>query len=168
MRKLVFNWAFLAMVISSYAQGKAFSLQNQPDQRIEINRQFTLPAQIDPFTDTDPISGLVISGDITLNADSSLVRVILIDKQYNEYLVYEIYPLIADSRNFLINEIGEETTILNNVVPSGIGIEMIDASFHLTEIVSSRAVPFARAMDSNLQQERSNAKILNITPGVSL
>jgi len=162
MRKLVFNLAFLAMVISSYAQEKAFSLQNQPDKRIEINRQFTLPGLIEPFTDPDPISGLVISGDITLNADSSLVRVILVDDQYNEYLVYEIYPLIADSRNFLINEIGEETTILNNVVPSGIRIEMIDATFHLTEMVTSRAVPFARAMDSKLQQEQSNAKILKI------
>lgn len=162
MRLLVFNLAFLAMVLSSYAQEKTFSLQNQPDQRIGINQQFTLPDQIEPFTDFDPISGLVLTGNITLNTDSSLVRVILIDKQYNEYLVYEIYPLLADSWTFSISEIGEETTMLNNVEPSLLKIELIDASFHLTEIVTSRAVPFVRTMDSNLQQEQANAKILKI------
>ena len=162
MRKLEFHLVFLAMVISSYAQENAFSLQNQPDQRIEINKQFTLPGQIEPFTAPDPVSGLVISGNIALNADSSLVRVILIDKQYNEYLVYEVYPLIADSWSFSINETGEETTLLNNVVPSAIRVELIDASFQLREIVTSSAVPFARAMESNLQMEQTNAKIIKI------
>ena len=162
MKKLVLNLALMVMVLSSYTQEQAFSLQHQPDNRIEIQQHFTLAAQIEPFTGSEPISGLVISGSITLNADSSMVRVILIDKQYNEYLVYEVIPLIADSRSFSIVETGEETALLNNVVPSALRIELIDASFQLMEIVTSTALPFARAMDGNLQMEQTKAKIIKI------
>jgi len=162
MRKLWFNLAFLGMLISSYAQENAFSLQNQADQRIAINKQFTYPGQIEPFTGPDTISGLVISGDVTLNADSSLVRVILIDQQYNEYLVYETYQLIADSGIFSFHEIGEETGLLNNVVPSGIRFEMIDASFRLMEIVTSKTQPYPGVRTRNLQQEQTKAKIIKI------
>ncbi len=162
MKKLVLNLAVMVMVLSSYAQENVFSLQNQADQRIRITQQFTLPAQIEPFTNPDPISGLVISGNIILNADSSLVRVILMDKQYNEYLVYEVYTLLADSWTFSISERGEETTMLNNVEPSLLKIELIDASFQLTEIVTSKTDPGARAMSANRQQEQSRAKITKI------
>jgi uncharacterized protein (TIGR02145 family) len=162
MRKLLFSLAFLVLVIASYAQEYAFSLQNQADHRIEVDEQFLVPGQIEPFTDPGPVSGLVISGNFSLNSDSSLVRVILIDNQFNEYLVYETYTLISDARSFSITETGEETALLNNVVPSVIRVEIVDASFYLTEIVTSKAEAYARAAQGNLRQEQSNAKMIRI------
>lgn len=139
MKKLLLSLVLIALIIDTYSQENEFSLQNQADQKIRIIKSFIESSLLEPFIDADPISGLVISGDITLNSDSSLVRIILIDDHYNEYLVFESYTLITDSWSSSIDQIGEETTLLNYVVPTTIRIEIIDASIFLKEIITSKA-----------------------------
>ncbi|MEA3477127.1 MAG: hypothetical protein U9R60_03040 [Bacteroidota bacterium] len=64
-------------------------------QTINIDSTFTADAEIYPFSPDDTITGLSIGGSIELNSDTSLVRVILVDEDYNEYMVYEAYPMIG-------------------------------------------------------------------------
>ena len=119
------------------AQENVFPLQYQADGKIEIAKTFHQSAQIDPFNDEGPISGLVITGNVELNSDSSLIRVILIDDRSNEYLVFESYPLLADSAHFSFRQLGEETSLLEQVVPLSLRIEIHHASLFLAELVTS-------------------------------
>lgn len=56
---------------------------------VEINQELTESTTI-------PVSGTAISvsADVEMMSDTSSVRFILVDTQYNEYLLYETYPLL--------------------------------------------------------------------------
>lgn len=128
MKSVFLSILCLVLIFPSTAQESVFSFQNEAQQRIEVDQAFNHSTQIEPFPDDNPISGLVISGQHTLNSDSSLIRIILLDDRYNEYLVFESYSLLADLGTFSIDQIGEETILLNQLVPSSIRLEIHDAS----------------------------------------
>ena len=92
-----------------------FTLQYDTGLRIDVDTTFSCNAHIEPFKDQKPISGLAVSGEIILHSDSSLVRIILMDNKYNEYLIYETYPVLAGSSQFSLNEVCEESCLLDNV-----------------------------------------------------
>ncbi|MCP4310474.1 MAG: T9SS type A sorting domain-containing protein [Bacteroidetes bacterium] len=138
MKRAILSAVFSLLLSYCAARENPFSLQYQADQRIEIDKTFSQSSQIDPFYDASPISGLGITGHVVLNSDSSLIRVILIDDHNNEYLVFESYTLLADSTHFSISQLGEETSLLRQVVPSSLRIEILDASLFLTELVTSK------------------------------
>ena len=147
---------------SIYPQVSPHALQNQPSQKIEIQETFNRSAQINPFVSSNPVGGLVISADIDLHSDTSLVRVILRDVNNNEYLVYEVYPLLADNASFSVTEKGEETASLNNITPAGLEIQIVDASFHLTNIVTSRADGFTPQARADFLKSQASARINEI------
>ena len=64
-------------------------------QTIQIGSTFTSDGEIFPFSPNDTIYGLSISGSVTLNSDTSLVRVVLTDIAGQEWMVYEAYPMIV-------------------------------------------------------------------------
>lgn len=81
------------------------------------------------------IDEFYITGSATLNNwDSGYVRVTLTDSYNMEYLVYEIYPLLADSLNNSFHKISIETCLLDNIVPQNINISISNASFSLDSI----------------------------------
>lgn len=59
------------------------------------------------------------------------------DSNYNEYLIYEAYPILSALRQFTVEETVEETSILNNINPSQVIVELVDASIYLKEIIIS-------------------------------
>ncbi|MBN2213263.1 MAG: T9SS type A sorting domain-containing protein [Bacteroidales bacterium] len=154
MKQLLLGAIFLVLVIVSYSQKVSFSLQSQADQIIEVNETFIESIQIEPFYDVAPISGLVVSGTITFNSDSSLVRVILVDENYYEYLVLELYPLLTDSMSFSIDLIGEETNLLNNIKPLKISIKLVDASIYVKEIILSKADIYSANLKGSIRQQQ--------------
>jgi hypothetical protein len=101
---------------------------NLISQTINIDSTFTADAEIFPFSPDDTITGLSISGSIELNSDTSLVRVILVDEDYNEYMVYEAYPMIVTDTAFDIIEGCDETCYLDEIPSSSIIIHLYDAS----------------------------------------
>ncbi len=149
-----------------YPQAGVYSLQKQPAQRIEINETFTENSQRKPFISASPVSGVVISGDIQLHSDSSLVRVILRDHNNNEYLVYEVYPLLADTNAFSIVSTGEETALLNNIVPEEMIIQIIDATFFFRDIQTSRADGFSVQARAGLLQRQSAGRVEKINRNI--
>lgn len=103
-------------------------------QTITINHTFTENDEIYPFSQVDSIYGLNIAGHITLNSDTSLVRMILVDENYNEYLIYEAYPLITSSMDFNISNACDETCYLNGITPTSLILYVNHASIYLQSI----------------------------------
>ena len=66
-----------------------------------------------------------------LNSNNSLVRVILITETGDEYLVLESNYMISEQNQMEYSDYGEETAILNGVIPGSIRIEIEDASIIL-------------------------------------
>jgi len=87
-----------------------------------------------PLDSTKPIFSLKLSGDVILEKPNSYIRAILIDKDNNEYLIYEAFPLVTDSNSFPIINICEETCLLNQVIPMFLRIEGNSSSLNINEI----------------------------------
>ncbi len=145
------------------SQDKVFTLQSNADNRIVINKDVSGNIQLSPFKSDRSISGLTISCDITFNSDSSLVRIILVDEDYNEYLICEAYPLLNESNTFSLNDFAEETSYLLNIIPQMIEIEVVDASVFLKEITTRKEEKLITkaTMDRSWQQNSEKIKRIN-------
>ncbi|HOX77225.1 MAG TPA: hypothetical protein PLW31_04230, partial [Bacteroidales bacterium] len=73
-------------------------------QSIQIDSTFITDAEIFPFENIELISELLIEGDVELNRDTSLVRVILEDENGFRYMVLEAYPLICPEIDFTVQD----------------------------------------------------------------
>ncbi|MFA6586246.1 MAG: C1 family peptidase [Candidatus Paceibacterota bacterium] len=90
-----------------------------------------------PLNIKNIIYRLSINADINLKGGDSLVRVILVDTKGTERLVYETYPLIADSNTFSVNDICQETCVLDSITPSSLKVQIINATISLKAVNSS-------------------------------
>ena len=121
---------------------KGFMMEGTNPVTIEINQTFTTSVEIFPFDKkVSKIYGLAVSGNVTLNNDNSVVRVILLDQKFNEYLVYEAYSLLEDNLSFSVVNSSEETSLLNWVSPYLVRIEVTDASISLDSLTYASGVP---------------------------
>jgi len=77
------------------------------------------------------ISSFSIKGSLNLNLENSIVRIVLIDKNSNEYLVLEKYPLISDNNSLNFENYCEETCILNNIIPDHLRIYTLNSTITL-------------------------------------
>jgi hypothetical protein len=165
--KLSFPALFALLALHAFCQeNKPFTLTYQANRRIPVDLAIHENTQLKISDSTSTISGLAISGDISLHADSSLVRLILVDHQGNEYLVYETYPILAGSTHFSVAGVAEETSFLDQVIPYRLTVELVDASIHLKEItVSEGAGPPETGKKERLQQLSLN-KIRRINENI--
>jgi len=111
-----------------------------------------------PLDIKTPIYSLTISADINLKSDKSLVRVVLLDSKGAERIVYETYPLIADSNTFSIINACGETCVLNSVTPVSLKIQIVDATLNIKSVNSSGT---ALRGGTNQNQEASNIAKIN-------
>ena len=119
---------------------ETFSIQAGDLKKVIIDKTFFQDDEVYPFNQTEIIYGLTLSGSIQLNGDTSLIRVILVDNDFNEYLVYEAYPLIVTSNSFSVTNVCEETCLLESITPYSLKIEVIDASIHIDELSYSDSI----------------------------
>jgi len=167
LKKLSFL-AFLALVaINAFSQeNRLFALQSEADRRIPVDRTINENTQLNISESNSPISGLAISGDISLYSDSSLVRLILVDHMGYEHLIYETYPVLAGATQFSVGGVAEETSSLNQVIPYMVTVELVDASIHLKEILISEWDGFPEAIKSERLQQQSLNKIQRINENI--
>lgn len=84
------------------------------------------------------ITGLSVSGIATLQHESnSLVRITLQDDYDTEYLVYELFPLLADSNVVEFDNIAFESAVLDNVEAKQLNVTLINATLQLEKINTS-------------------------------
>lgn len=116
-------------------------------QTILIDSTFTSDTEIFPFTPGTNIYGIDVSGEVTLHSDTSLVRLILIDSSFNEYLLYESYRLISSSYNFEIINKSDETKFLDETMPYSIEIQLIDAEIIIDSLNLSLSINPSYSID---------------------
>jgi hypothetical protein len=89
-------------------------------QEIEIDSTFKSSFEIFPFDQIQNISGITMEGDVHLNRDTSLVRVILKDNNGFQYMIFETYPLICPNLDTNFSSNCDETCFLEQISPYSI------------------------------------------------
>ena len=146
MKKIQLLIAVLTLMLISqltYGQGQSqkFKMEGINPETIELPMTLTESKEILPFGEKNAkIYGLSVSAGIALNTEQSVVRIILVDKNYKEYLVYETYPLLEPASEFSVEEICEETAVLNGVKAHAVRIEITDATVKLESISYTTAI----------------------------
>lgn len=118
-------WLLLCLIMTTTAQ------------TIQIDSTFNTDGEIFPFGSTGEVYGLYLSGSITLNSDTSMVRIILVDSSFNEYMVYEAYQYICPSSPFDTTNVCDETCYSNGFTPYSILIQIYDATIQIDSLFLS-------------------------------
>jgi hypothetical protein len=123
-------------------------------QEIKIDSTFNSSFDLFPFEQIENISGINVEGDVHLNSDTSLVRVILKDDNGFQYMIFETYPLICPNLYINFNDSCDETCYLEQLNPYSIIIQVIDATLNLKSFYYS-ADPKENASEERYQAKRS-------------
>lgn len=86
------------------------------------------------------ISGLAISGSVEFQENDGYLQVIVQDDKGKEYLVYESYPLLANSNIENFDSIAMESALLDDILPVNIKIQINKATLSLQQIIVSQPV----------------------------
>lgn len=138
--KLAATWLivmFFQLANGQNSNTNGFDLMGKNQETTQIKKDFTTNAEIYPFTSNSPIYGIAAKGKITFTDNNGLVRIILVDKVGDETLVYESYPLLDGATTVNINNLAEETGILDAVTPKSIKIEVKNATLSLQSVMYS-------------------------------
>jgi C1A family cysteine protease len=103
-------------------------------QELRIDSTFQASGVFYPFQSVDTITGLSFSGEVTLNADTSLVRILLVTNDSSEFMIFETYPLIVDDLEFTISDTCDETCYLDEVLPNSIKVQVINAEIEINSL----------------------------------
>ena len=131
-----------------------FAIFNSSAQGIEIDSTFSTFCEIYPFESIESISSLTIEGDISLNNDTSLARVIVEDVSGFQYMVLEAYPLICEDLDFSVKDYCDETCALEQCKPISVIIQIIDAELKI-DYLSYETDPKENPAESRYQAKRA-------------
>lgn len=140
MKRLLFALLLLPVVAAAQYRTNDFSLDiSRGATRIPVGITFDKDTVI-PLNARSEIAGLSISGIATLGNDQdSYVRVILKDGYNYEHLIYENFPLLADSLVTAFSNTAIETVSLDNVTPQSIRVELHHATLQLESLFYTTA-----------------------------
>lgn len=134
-----------------------------------ISRSISCTDTIRPFGTNINSYGLSIEGRCQMLSDTAFVRVVLVDNNGREWLVYECNSLYSTEESGRFQDAAFETTALYNITPSSIIVTVCDANIFFANIKSNGSFMdrnvVASVSDSvflakNLQiVERINAKL---------
>ncbi|MFO7616094.1 MAG: C1 family peptidase, partial [Bacteroidales bacterium] len=137
---------FLILLLSIsplFSQGSGrdpFKITGRNPVVIPINQQVEGTIEIDLTARLlNPVFGLVASGQVQFNGPRGLVRMILVDRNYEEHLLYETYPLIEDGDQVALDNLGEETVIMPGTLAGYLRIEVRDATLQLNDLTATAA-----------------------------
>ncbi len=137
-----------------------FPVAGSQIQKMEVAQQIRSGQDMHPFSGR-AVVGVALTGTVRLASKRSMVRVVLIDDQQKEYLVYETYPLLASAATFKLESGCRETCALPPTVPVTLKIELVEASVDIEAVIENRAPPkeSARAdMAAQMQQQAEQIK----------
>ena len=129
-------------------------------QTIVIDSTFTNDAIIEPFGPNDTLYSLKISGSLTLNSDTSLVRVVVGNEDSLEYMVYESYPLISAEYSYSFSDESDETSYLNTFLPKYLKVYLINATLSIDSLCDISN--FQENLDSLQFDSKMIAEILKV------
>lgn len=137
MKRILLALLVLPQIVLAQFNSSLFSLEHNNrnaaktiQSHINVSRDTTLAINV-----RETISGLSISGKAMLgNNESSFIRITLEDDYNYEYLVYESFPLISESKTEKIDNNSIETLWLEDIKPKCLRIYIKDATIQLDAI----------------------------------
>lgn len=126
--------------------------------QLMVDRQFLTSETIAPFRANKSIIGLSINGTIAKESEDYLVRIIMIDKKGDEYLIMESYELINDSPYIILDNYCEETALLDNVIPHEIKVVLYHARIYINNICYIESMGRTSPCEKTIAQESINIK----------
>jgi hypothetical protein len=144
MKKVIIHFIVLSIILQ--ASLKIYS------QDIAIDSIFRSSFEIFPFENIEQIGGITMEGNVYLNSDTSLVRVILEDDYGVQYMIFETYPLICPDLYVDFTIHCDETCLLEQTNPSSIIIQVADATLNL------KSFHYTKDLKENAAEERYKAK----------
>ena len=105
---------------------------------VSINGTYTTTQTLRPFVGNHNLHALAISGSITLNSDTSLVRVIMHDVDGKSYLMYEASPMLINGYTDTLTNANEETEWMCGVVPYDLKIVVKDATCNVSALTATQ------------------------------
>jgi hypothetical protein len=103
-------------------------------QNLQLNQTYSNDTVLYLFNN-ETIGSLKLNALIKLDSENSLIRVILVDTDLHEWLVYETYSqIIENNTTSFINE-ADETEFLSNIHPKFIKIQTVEASLSISSFV---------------------------------
>lgn len=138
-RKLCAVCLFLGMAVGSHLQAQ-YSSQAFRIPATTLQQQSALGQlyEADGTYELDlpgRVYGLSVSGQVELkDSSNSLIRVTVEDIHGREFLVYEVFPLLAEGMSFAIEETGMESAVLEGIEAERLNIRIVNASFRLEAV----------------------------------
>ena len=143
------------VVIFSIITSNVFS------QTVNFNEHFTSDTIISLASKYDgTCNSSKVFANITLNSDTSLVRIIMVDDHGIRRLLFETYPLISSSYTINLNDFADETMYLpNNTKPETLEVFIIDAECSFSEMIFANiALPeselLAKEHKNNIERQK--------------
>lgn len=133
-------------------------IQTISAEQYSINQLFTKDTTLTIFKKTKTISSIKMNAFIKLNGENSLIRVILVNANKDENLIYETYYQIAESEAFSVNLSFDETEFLDNVSPSYIKIHIDNASIDIKSFTTTNNLDALKLASINAERINSIKK----------
>ena len=137
-----------------------FTLEGKSVQSVAINQSFTENAQVDVVKAEaiacavpSVVYGASVDANIELLNEASLVRMVLIDADGNEYMIYEINSLLAENTSFSIADACHETKLLNGVNAVSMRVDVLAATVNVQNASFVTEAPVTRSEISALQRQ---------------
>ncbi len=127
------------------------------DKSIKIDKTYTQSTEIFPFKEKS-IFSLGISVDVHLESDTSFVRIILVDENGIEYLVFESNKIYEYSEITSLADFSEETSILDGVVPYSLILQINSSSVKVSSI-SVNTKPKTKLKSDDFQRTKRQLKV---------
>ena len=132
---MLFTLIFSFQQIYAQDRDKSFKMIGKGTEVIDVNQTFRSATEIFPFIKkVNNIYGIAATATVQLEQENSRVRFILVDKNFNEYLICEVYPLLDGDMKVSIDEWSEETALLEKVQPYSVKIETEGATVELIKL----------------------------------
>ncbi|MEI7579804.1 MAG: hypothetical protein WCJ58_07300 [bacterium] len=145
----------------------SFKLPTGKLNKLSLRKSYTKSTDITPFTKNTKISALGLDGVVTLNKDTSYVRIVLVDNNSKEYLAYEAYPLINKIGKSNFVSACQETCFLTNITPVSIKIQIKDASIELTNLnLKTDLIKTNTAIVKDLKKQQDQKLIAQINNNI--
>lgn len=163
----VFLIALFCLKNNMYGENviRPFSLSKSNISRVQnVERIIQSTTQINVSSWNAPIYGLSVNAQINLKKSDSFVRIILLEKGGNEYLVAECNKILSDTSHVELFDYCEETRVLTGIIPVLVKVVIHNAelnlcSFNIAESFSS-ANSLSETEMKGLRQIQVEEKVL--------
>lgn len=167
---IVVFFAILNLPAFAQNQSNHFKMVGQDPKFIQVDETFKETTEFTRFDNNiNKIYGLAVSAEIKLLNDNSKVELVFIDQNYNEYLIYETYGYLQDESIVQLDEVCEETCILDGTKVKSVLIKVKDAEVTLQKLHYVTRSEFAGSVNElrkQIKTQQNEYKIARINQGI--